>query len=72
MSTVAPTRFAQMCAEALQDPEAFWGRVAGELPPGYRVDPGPIRVALGILAATLYKLFLSIPHGLQNEGAIQL
>ena len=32
MSTVAPTRFAQMCAEALQDPEAFWGRVAGELP----------------------------------------
>jgi acetyl-CoA synthetase len=32
MATAARTTFEAMCAEALADPETFWGRVAGELP----------------------------------------
>ena len=32
MPSAARTRFDEMCAAALADPEAFWGGVAGELP----------------------------------------
>jgi acetyl-CoA synthetase len=32
VSSAAPTRFQEMCRQALADPEAFWGGVAAELP----------------------------------------
>ena len=53
MSTVAPTRFDEMCARALDDPEGFWGEVAAELPwfrrwdRVYEADPPSFRWFVG-------------------------
>ena len=47
------TTFEQMCAEALADPESFWGRAAGELPwfrrwdTVYEPDPPSFRWFVG-------------------------
>ncbi len=53
MSTVAPTRFDEMCARALDDPEGFWGEVAADLPwfrrwdRVYEADPPSFRWFVG-------------------------
>ena len=53
MSTAAPTRFEEMCRQALADPEGFWGGVAAELPwfrrwdKVYEADPPSFRWFVG-------------------------
>src|SRR3954451_18409676 len=53
VSTAAPTRFDQMRAQALDDPEAFWGEVAEGVPwfrrwdRVYEADPPSFRWFVG-------------------------
>ncbi len=53
MSTAAPTRFEEMCRQALADPEGFWGGVAADLPwfrrwdKVYEADPPSFRWFVG-------------------------